>query len=77
MSSPASGERRNAAEKGPAARTCPWCRGRLVLEPRFPLRKMIPGEVREAAHANVPEALLTIPAWVCATPHCRYRETAI
>jgi hypothetical protein len=38
---------------------------------------MIPGEARAATDANVPEALRTIPAWVCATPHCRYRETAL
>jgi hypothetical protein len=37
---------------------------------------MIPGEVRARGEANIPEALKTIRAWVCATPHCKYRESA-
>ena len=55
---------------------CPWCQGRLVLKPSFPLRAMIPGEVRARGEDHIPEALRTIRAWVCATPHCRYRESA-
>jgi hypothetical protein len=55
---------------------CPWCRGRLVLQPSFPLRQMIPGDARARAEEDIPEALRTIRAWVCATPHCKYRETA-
>ena len=55
---------------------CPWCQGRLILKPRFPIRGLIPGEVRFRGEENIPEALRTIRAWVCATPHCRYRETA-
>jgi hypothetical protein len=37
---------------------------------------MIPGDVRSGGEENVPEAFRTIRAWVCATPHCRYRESA-
>jgi hypothetical protein len=38
---------------------------------------MIPGDdARSRGEENVPEALRTIKAWVCATPHCRYRESA-
>jgi hypothetical protein len=37
---------------------------------------MIPGDVRSRGEENIPEALRTIKAWVCATPHCRYRESA-
>ena len=55
---------------------CPWCHGLLELKPSFPLRGMIPGDVRFRGEENVPEALRTIRAWVCATPHCRYRESA-
>jgi hypothetical protein len=55
---------------------CPWCQGRLVLKPSFPLRAMIPGEVCARRDEHIPEALRTIRAWVCATPHCRYRESA-
>ena len=55
---------------------CPWCQGQLVLKPSFPLRAMSPGEVRATGEEHIPEALRTIRAWVCATPHCRYRESA-
>jgi hypothetical protein len=37
---------------------------------------MIPGDARARADDNIPEALRTIRAWVCSTPHCKYRETA-
>ena len=55
---------------------CPWCQGPLVLKPSFPIRGMIPGEVRFRGEDHIPEALRTMRAWVCATPHCRYRESA-
>lgn len=61
---------------GRGGRSCPWCKGRLELRPSFPLRQMIPGDVRARSEEDVPEALRTIRAWVCATPHCRYRESA-
>jgi hypothetical protein len=69
-------DRRRKVEKGSGGRTCPWCQGTLVLEPSFPLRQMIPGDVRARGEEGVPESLRTIRAWVCATPHCKYRETA-
>jgi hypothetical protein len=37
---------------------------------------MIPGGARARADDDIPESLRTIRAWVCATPHCKYRETA-
>jgi hypothetical protein len=37
---------------------------------------MIPGEARAIVEVNVPESLRTISAWVCRTPHCKYREAA-
>ena len=55
---------------------CPWCRGRLVLQPSYSILGMIPGDARARADADVPEALRTIRAWVCATPHCKFRESA-
>ena len=69
-------DRRQTADKALGVSMCPWCRGRLVLQPSFPLRQMIPGDARARADENIPEALRTIRAWVCATPHCKYRETA-
>ena len=68
-------ERRPSAIPGMQKR-CPWCQGTLVWKPSFPLRAMIPGEVRARGEDHIPEALRTIRAWVCATPHCRYRESA-
>jgi hypothetical protein len=38
---------------------------------------MIPGDARARAEEGIPEAFRTIRAWVCATPHCKYRETAV
>lgn len=71
-----SDDRRKNGEEVLGVRMCPWCRGRLVLQNSFPLRQMIPGEARARAEDNIPEGLRTIRAWVCATPHCKYRETA-
>jgi hypothetical protein len=59
-----------------AGKRCPWCRGRLVFTPRFPVREMIPGEPRDFREHDVPEALRTVAAWVCGTALCRYREPA-
>jgi hypothetical protein len=67
-------ERRRGARVG--QKTCPWCGGRLELQKNFPLRRLIPGETRARADDHIPEALRTTRAWVCATPHCRFRETA-
>ena len=69
-------ERRKNAPAGPGLRTCPWCQGHLVLQPRFPLRQMIPGDARAGGEEHIPEIFRTIRAWVCATPHCKYRESA-
>ena len=69
-------EPRKPTEATPLVKDCPWCRGRLELQPRFPLRMMIPGDSRAAAEHDVPESLRTIRAWVCSTPLCKYRETA-
>lgn len=57
-------------------RQCPWCDGRLELQPTYPRNSMGPGDVRAWSDADIPETLRTIRAWVCATPHCRYREYA-
>lgn len=69
-------DRRRTSDDGLGGPACPWCQGRLVLQPSFPLRQMIPGDARARADDNIPEALRTIRAWVCSTPHCKYRETA-
>ena len=69
-------DRRKGVAAHQGVKLCPWCQGRLVLQPSFPLRKMIPGDVRARGEEHIPEALRTIRAWVCATPHCKYRESA-
>lgn len=66
--------RQSEGDAALGVRFCPWCRGRLELQPSFPLRQMIPGDARVRAEPNIPEALRTIRAWVCSTPLCRYRE---
>jgi hypothetical protein len=58
------------------ARHCPWCGGRLELQPSFPRQAMVPGEVRAWTDWDVPEALRTVRAWVCSRKYCRYRESA-
>ncbi|MGH9372817.1 MAG: hypothetical protein ACRD15_14925 [Vicinamibacterales bacterium] len=58
-----------------AGRACPWCKGRLVLKP-IPLRQLIPGDARARADEHIPESMRTRRAWVCTTPHCRFRESA-
>lgn len=67
---------RERRKKITTGRACPWCKGRLVLESSFPLRQLIPGEVRARAEQNVPEQMRTVKAWVCSTPHCKFRESA-
>lgn len=57
-------------------RACPWCKGRLVLESSFPLRQLIPGDVRARSEEHIPEQMRVVKAWVCSTPHCRFRESA-
>ena len=65
------GPRRSDARK-----ICPWCRAPLVLEPRYPVMRLFPNAVRNAV-ADIPsEFLPTIPALVCSTPLCKYRERA-
>jgi hypothetical protein len=46
------------------------------LQKSYPLRRLIPGETRARTDEHIPEAMRTTRAWVCATPHCRYREYA-
>jgi hypothetical protein len=57
-------------------RACPWCNGRLVLQSSFPLNRLIPGELHARADEGIPEQMRTVRAWVCSTPHCKFRETA-
>jgi hypothetical protein len=76
MFNPSSSERRQNAVDATGVRQCPWCKGRLDYNSSFPLRLLIPGEIRDRSELNVPESLRTVRAWVCATPHCKFRETA-
>ena len=65
--------RRAGAAKG---RQCPWCGGRLELRSGYPRDQLVPGEPRAREDAGIPESFRTTRAWVCATPHCKYRESA-
>jgi hypothetical protein len=62
--------------RGRRPKTCPWCGGLLLFQPSYPVRRLIPGETRTLEDREVPERLRTIPAWVCRTPHCKFREPA-
>jgi hypothetical protein len=57
-------------------KACRWCGGPLVYQPHFPVLRLAPGEPQLPADAQVPHALRTLPAWVCSTPFCKYREKA-
>jgi hypothetical protein len=60
----------------PALKACPWCRGGLLFTRTYPVTQIAPGESRRLHDVGIPEALRMVPAWTCATPHCRYRESA-
>jgi hypothetical protein len=58
-------------------KTCPWCGGSLVFERHYPVMRLVAGDVRHPVDdKNVPEPLRTVPAWLCETSMCRYREPA-
>lgn len=59
-----------------SVKLCPWCSGRLKYDAHYPVRRLIPGDLRSGSDEAVPEPLRTRPAWSCETPHCRYREPA-
>jgi hypothetical protein len=66
-----------ATLSGPAGlKTCRWCGGPLVFEPNFPVLRLVPGEPHAALDDHIPPTLRTLPAWVCGTPFCKYREKA-
>lgn len=66
-----------ATLRGPASlKHCRWCGGRLVFEPNFPVLRLLPGEPQITPDDQIPPTLRTLPAWVCSTPFCKYREKA-
>jgi hypothetical protein len=68
---------RRRASTSQAIKTCPWCAGALQFDGSFPVVRLVPGDTRLATREqDIPEPLRTIPAWVCQTPHCKYREIA-
>jgi hypothetical protein len=70
-------ERPQGISQRRSVKTCPWCNGSLVFEPRYPVMRLIPGATtRVPREDDVPEPLRTVAAWVCGTPHCRFREPA-
>ena len=70
-------ESRAPVPPGKALKMCPWCRGALTFEPYFPVMRLIPGESRTLRdEERLPPKLRTVPAWVCETPFCKFREKA-
>lgn len=67
---------RTRVPPGKVLKMCPWCRGPLAFEPFFPVMRLIPGESPTVRDEDLPPALRTLPAWVCETPFCKYREKA-
>jgi hypothetical protein len=65
-----------ASTAPPVLKTCPWCGGSLKFDPIFPVARLVTGDSRPFREADIPASLLAMPAWVCATPLCRYREPA-
>jgi hypothetical protein len=66
-----------ADKSASAAKRCPWCGGGLAFRRAYPLTRLFPGEDGSSTrHEDVPEAFRTVRAWVCATPLCKYRESA-
>jgi hypothetical protein len=61
-------------EQTPASPLCPWCHGELILSTSSSLDELVPGGVRARAGSDVPPEVRSIAAWVCQTPHCRYRR---
>jgi hypothetical protein len=62
-----------ASDENSAGRTCPWCSGLLELRSAYPILSLFPEPPGTAA---IPELIHTAPAWVCQTPHCKYRARA-
>jgi hypothetical protein len=57
------------------SRVCPWCAGELGFAAAYPLAALVPFALAESIQAaQVPVEFRSVPAWVCRTPHCRYRE---
>lgn len=69
-------DRRSAGPGGQVLKTCPWCRGALGFQPYYPVMRLFPGNTWRPADDVLPEPLRTLPAWVCETPHCKFREPA-
>jgi hypothetical protein len=58
-----------------ALKLCPWCSGKLGFVAAYPVAALTPFQIAEPPPAiNVPPELRSTRAWVCLTPHCRYRE---
>jgi hypothetical protein len=60
----------------PTLKVCPWCGGGLNFTASYPVTRLAPGESRRLREEDIPALLRTVPAWTCATPHCKYREPA-
>jgi hypothetical protein len=69
-------ESRTPLPRADVLKMCPWCGGSLVFEPYYPVMRLIPGDSPKFRGEDLPPTLRTVPAWVCETAHCKYREKA-
>jgi hypothetical protein len=70
---------RSVPDRGAGKRVlkvCRWCAGPLAFTPAYPVTHLAPGEATALRDEDIPARLRTVPAWICTTPHCKYREPA-
>jgi hypothetical protein len=54
--------------------TCPWCNGRLSLKASNVIEELVPGGMSMPTCPEIPAQYRQLAAWICDTPHCRYRR---
>jgi hypothetical protein len=55
---------------------CPWCLGTLTFVPNYSRDELLPAGWTLPRAESIPEWLRQVPAWVCATPSCKFRMPA-
>ena len=68
-------ESRIQTSRGKLLKRCPWCGGPLMLDPQYPVMRLVPGHSK-LSEDDLPPSLRTVAAFVCQTAFCKYREKA-